>query len=633
MNPLRALTLKSRRLSWLFRLSSPGVRGLRPGICCGIRHGIARAIHYGIHRSIQIGIGVGLLAGPILFSAQAAKPGRAYPGSRGVQSDILPKTTLKPEATPTDLLLQKSGEKIAEALASFSEGLAAEENADFERALEAYRRTLSLDPSNTELAVKVAFTLAQRGEVPQGIDILKDAAKASPKESLPPLCLSQLYGKFLKKQDLAERYALTALNLEPESFAAYLALFEIYTVSNQPKKADAILHRASQSPTQDPQFWLQLAEIYSKLPTNDEEKTTRVIAALDKALASGKENLAVMAKVADAYAVMRKVELAIPLYRKVIEGSKNPRSEETLAMRDKLARCLLADGKRDEAIAVLEAMVKDGPARYETYEMLGELHALNDQLERATLSYQQALLIDASQPEKFLRIADLQLRQKKPEEAVKTLTAARARFPRFPRITYSLALVMREAKQFPQALAMFDQAAQEGQNSSEGLFTSVFYFDYGVAAEQAGKLELAAEMLRKCIQLDPSNAAQAYNYLGYMWADKGEHLEEALELIKNALALIPDEAAFLDSLGWCYFKLGDYENAITYLQKAAEKMQPEEAVIFDHLGDAYAAGGKQAEALENWNKAVALDPKNKELTEKIDKAQKRKAPAPAAVVP
>src|SRR5690606_33974056 len=106
-------------------------------------------------------------------------------------------------------------------------------NADEERALDAYQRALALDASNTALAVKVAFTLAQQKQVPQAIDILKDAEKASPKDLLPPLCLSQIYDKFLNKQQLAERYALKAQRLSPTNIGPYLALYEIYVNSKQ----------------------------------------------------------------------------------------------------------------------------------------------------------------------------------------------------------------------------------------------------------------------------------------------------------------------------------------------------------------------------------------------------------------
>src|SRR4029434_3353817 len=81
-----------------------------------------------------------------------------------------------------------------------------------------------------------------------------------------------------------------------------------------------------------------------------------------------------------------------------------------------------------------------------------------------------------------------------------------------------------------------------------------FYFNYGAAAEQAGLYEKAAEVLRKSISLDPANSAEASNYLGYMWADHNMHLDEAETMIRRALQSEPNNASYLDSLGWVEFR-------------------------------------------------------------------------------
>ncbi len=578
-----------------------------------------------------------LLAGSFVFSAPAERPQarqHSRSGSHAVQADLLP-VTPEIQAPGSDLLLRKEGEQTAGALAAFSEGLAAEEDADTERALEAYRRSLALDPGNTELAVKVAFELARRDEVAQGIDLLKDAAKAAPKESLPPLCLSQLYGKFLKKPELAEKYALQALALDPENITAYLAVFELYTAAGQQKKADALLERAAKSTSSDPQFWLQLGTLHLRLAfkpdgTLSPEELRKINPMFEKALDLGKEDPDVLAKVADFDALTKQTKAAIPLYQKALDLGKEAAPDDLLAIRDKLASAFLADGQRDQAIAVLEQMIKDAPTRYETYELLGELYLSNSQPERALASYQQALLIDSTKPAKYLRIADLQLQLKKTADAVKTLTDARARFPGVAQLSYALGLALNQAKQFTPAISTFEEALHEAKNSGETLPEGPFYFAYGIAAEEAGDLDRAADLLRKSIQADPSNAAQAYNFLGYMWVEKGVHLEEAGELINRALALDPENGAYLDSIGWYDYQTGHYAEALTQLQKAVDRLQPVDPLVYEHLGDTHAALGDLPRALEVWRKALALAPENKELAGKIDHAQRKLTAAPAA---
>ncbi|MEI6351416.1 MAG: tetratricopeptide repeat protein [Verrucomicrobiota bacterium] len=565
-------------------------------------------------------IGAGLITGPAL-STSAARTKRPP----AVQADVLPSVPETP-VPGSDLLLRREGERTGDALAAFSEGLAAEEDADTDRAMQAYRRALSLDSSNTELAVKVAFQLARTGEVAQSIDILKDAAKAAPKDLLPPLCLSQIYDKFLKKQELAQKYALIALELDPGNIGPYLALFDLYSVAGQQKKADAILERAAKSESPDSLFWLSLAEVYSRQALKGDNEITpdelrKINPLLGKALASGEKNPEVLGKVADFYVLTKQIKAAIPLYLQGLASGKPVSAEELLSMHDKLARCYLADGQREPAIAVLEQMVKDAPTRYETYELLGELYTSSNQWAKAIASYQQALLIDGTQADNFLRIADLQLRLKQVGEAIKTLTEARTKFPGVSQLSYSLAIALSQAKRHTLALSTFEETLHEAKNSNESLLNSAFYLSYGAAAEQAGDLTRAVPLLRKSIELDP-HSGQACNYLGYMWVDRGINLEEAGELIKRAVALEPNNAAFLDSLGWYYFKKGDYDKALPPMLKASEEIKPGDAVIFEHLGDIYLAQGNRALALTSWKKALALDPENKGLAGKIAGAQK-----------
>ncbi len=148
-----------------------------------------------------------------------------------------------------------------------------------------------------------------------------------------------------------------------------------------------------------------------------------------------------------------------------------------------------------------------------------------------------------------------------------------------------------------------------------------FYFDYGIAAEAAGLYDKAADLLKKSIALDPENAADACNYLAYMWADHKSHLEEARDMIQHALQLDPDNGAYIDTLGWVEFQQGQFDQALRDLLRAREKIAHDDPVVFEHIGDAYAKLNRMSQALEMWKKALALDLKNKRLAEKIDHAK------------
>jgi tetratricopeptide (TPR) repeat protein len=137
-------------------------------------------------------------------------------------------------------------------------------------------------------------------------------------------------------------------------------------------------------------------------------------------------------------------------------------------------------------------------------------------------------------------------------------------------------------------------------------------FAQGALYERQKKYDQAEQAFRQVLKQDPNNG-MTLNYLGYMMADHGMHLEEALVMIKRAVELDPQNGAYLDSLGWVYFKLGNFDEAEDNLRRAAEKT-PNDATIQDHLGELYAKTGKLKlatvhweRALDEWNKSVAGD--------------------------
>lgn len=536
------------------------------------------------------------------------------------------------EELPEDLRLDTASRRKADALASFTLGFAAENEADNETALREYRHVLELDPTYTDLAIKVAYEYARRGDVAEGIGILKDSIKAAPDDAMAHLYLSQLYAKFLSKPDIALRYAKKAMELDPKNFGAYLALFEIYSSTGEKEKAEKVLARASKLENEDPYFWLKLGEIYSQLALKEDgtakpgdlEKLNSIF---EKALKHAGEELEVVGGVADFYVLSNQITRAIPLYLRILQNSPDEDDPDLADVRDKLARSLLASGQRGEAIEVLEEMVKINPLRAETYEFLGQLYEQQGDVEKALSAYQQTLLLAPNQPLNYLRIADMQVSVRQPEKAVETLREARRRFPDVPQVTYSLAFALSQAGNHAAAMTTFEEALREAEVLQAEMLDGSFYFNYGAAAEQAGLNEKAAELLRKSIELDPQNAARAYNYLGYMWVDRGENLEEAGKLINQAIELEPDNGAYMDSLGWYFYKIGEYGKALQELLRAVKHLEEEDAVVYDHIGDTYSKLNNPGQALAYWQKAAALDKTNKELARKIQAAKGKILPA------
>ena len=136
-----------------------------------------------------------------------------------------------------DLALRPEGERKAGALAHFVEGMVFEENGEMDKALEAYRKVLNVDPGQSELASRVAALLIQKEDFPQAIDVLKDAIKANPNDAEPYHQLAYIYAKYLKKTDQAVDYANRAIALNPRDIEAYQRLCEIELCSRTRTKS------------------------------------------------------------------------------------------------------------------------------------------------------------------------------------------------------------------------------------------------------------------------------------------------------------------------------------------------------------------------------------------------------------
>ena len=147
------------------------------------------------------------------------------------------------------------------------------------------------------------------------------------------------------------------------------------------------------------------------------------------------------------------------------------------------------------------------------------------------------------------------------------------------------------------------ERALELEPSSTGLL-----FWLAAANERSGQRRQAEDLLQQILTIDPK-FAPALNYLGYMWAEAGENLERALLLIQQAVELEPGNGAFIDSLGWAHFQLGQYEEAQGFLEKAAT-LVGNDAVVFEHLGDLYVALGQLDKARTVYERAIDLEAEN-----------------------
>jgi tetratricopeptide (TPR) repeat protein len=311
----------------------------------------------------------------------------------------------------------------------------------------------------------------------------------------------------------------------------------------------------------------------------------------------------------------------------------------SLEIRFNEVNLLEAEGKAREAIDLMKEVVASTAKRNYSaaergnrvvlLERLGAMYRANDQVAPAVETFRQMGEVDADMGGRgAVQIIETYRMAKDLPKADAEARAAMAKFPndRMVRTVYaslladsgkndaaiaemkklvadhpdretwmSLAQVYDKTKQYPEMANALEEAGKLSQSKEE---KQSVQFMRGAMYEKQKQFDQAEAEFRKLIEADPNNAG-ALNYLGYMMADRGIRLQEALQLITKALELDPGNGAYLDSLGWVYYRLGRYDEAEEQLRSALEKV-PRDPTVHDHLGDVYYKQGKLKEAISQW---------------------------------
>jgi len=186
------------------------------------------------------------------------------------------------------------------------------------------------------------------------------------------------------------------------------------------------------------------------------------------------------------------------------------------------------------------------------------------------------------------------------------------------RNTIAVAEAFITVKDHASALVMLNDAVKSKPDELD------LRFELGSAYERAGDRAAAERMFLQILDKNPDHAA-TLNYLGYMWAENGVNLEKAAEMLNKAVTQEPRNGAYIDSLGWIYFRQGRLDLAEKYLTDAT-RLLPRDATVHEHLGDVFAKRGDYVRALSMYRAALGLGPESKDedkIRSKIAEVEKQ----------
>jgi tetratricopeptide (TPR) repeat protein len=278
------------------------------------------------------------------------------------------------------------------------------------------------------------------------------------------------------------------------------------------------------------------------------------------------------------------------------------------------------DGAADAFLTLAEALNTEESARVALVHARLASHIRPDLVEARLVSAdvleaeeQYALaneaLIEVSEDSPWyvtteLRRASTQRAAGDPEGGIATLTALSASDKDTVEVDATLGDALRMAERFPEAVAAYSRAIARIEEPMPGHW--VLYYTRGISNERAGDWPKAEADFREALKLEPDQPL-VLNYLGYSMVEKGEDLDEALDMIQKAVKGQPDDGYITDSLGWVYYRLGRYQDAVAPMLRAVE-LTPDDPVINDHLGDVLWMVGRKREAEFQWSRALSFGP-------------------------
>ena len=266
-------------------------------------------------------------------------------------------------------------------------------------------------------------------------------------------------------------------------------------------------------------------------------------------------------------------------------------------------------GGEDLALIYLQLALYLEPTHAMALLSLGDLYEDLKKPELAIKAYER---VPASSP--LSRNAQIQMAVdldtlNRTDEAKKQLDRVIAEHPKDTEAIIELGNIQRGRKEFADCGTTYSKAIDPLQNPQKSNWV-MFYFR-GICYERSHQWPLAEADMKKALQLYPDQPL-VLNYLGYSWVDQGVHLDQGMDMIRKAVEQRPDDGYIVDSLGWAYFRTGNYDEAVKNLERAVE-LKPEDPTINDHLGDAYWRIGRTLEAHFQWSQAIDLKPDPEDL--------------------
>ncbi len=499
------------------------------------------------------------------------------------------------------------------AAAAFASAQQLESQGKIREALDRYLEAAAHDPSHSAITIRHTLLLLRTGDNQQALTILEKRLEHEPEQaefhSLSAFCHEQL-----GNAEKAVEHARISHKLNPSLLSNYRILVPHAGGTWNPQ-LEALLRAGMDSASDDAVLLTRMANLWMELGSNAgwitmEWLDSHIDPVFARATAADPSDIFVNLNAGDYHFRRGRFEQAAALFDKAW-----PQARRQPMFRERYSHALIAAENWGKAAEVLADLLIDEPTRNSLHRVAGEMYGRAGQWEASADHLSTYVLLETPDEDVLLRLAEAQVRAERIEQSLATLANAQKRFPLSGRVAFVQALVLQTAERHDDALGALLVAEQLAVDT-DLYMNDEFYFRRAVSHESTGRWEEAVEDFRKVLEIEPDHHL-AMNNLGYLWAERDIHIDEAHKLLTRALELEPNQPAYLDSMGWIYYRCGEFEKARDFINRALQDV-PDDPVVNDHMGDILVRLGKLPEALEHWKKALPKAPNPAEIRSKLE---------------
>jgi tetratricopeptide (TPR) repeat protein len=462
----------------------------------------------------------------------------------------------------------------------------------------AYKSILEIDPENEDALTGLAIVYADVGNTKEAADLLRRVADKNP--SLRTLTALASQYEQMRDYALAAETLRRTLDLAPDNVEVKRAYAQNLMLADRLDDALKIYQEVAAEDARDAQAHLRVSQIYRQ--KGDFAKAHE---AAKKALDIDPNNLEVRynqvslldaeGKTPEAIAALNEV-LTATEKRSYSAGEKSNR----IVLLERLALMYRNAEQYKEAVATFQRAAELDPKVggraaaqiIDTYRIAKDFDKALTEANAAYKKYPEDPLIRSVRASVLADTGNIA------EAVAETKKMLGGENDRETYIT--LAQIYEKAKNYDEMAKAIDAAEKLSENQEE---KEAVAFMRGAMFEKMKNFDAAEKEFRRVLEWNPRNAS-ALNYLGYMLVDRDVRVPEALQLIQQAVDIDPTNGAYLDSLGWAYYRAGDLEKAERYLRSAVERFS-KDPTVHDHLGDVYYKQGNLKDAISHWERSIA----------------------------